>query len=679
MKSRHYTLLLVALTMFTSSTKALQQPHPDGDDSLSKTESPFFQVNGETISLDAFPLKSTEVQAEIAGIIASVTVEQTYCNEGDKPIEATYVFPASTRAAVHGLTMQIGQRVVKAEIQKKEDAKKTFEAAKEASKSAALLQQQRPNVFEMKVANILPGDEVRVTLTYSEKLFCKERVYQFMYPTVVGPRYQNATAAHEKWVENPYIKKGNANPTTFKLNLELNAGMPVQSAISSSHDAMVQFTSPETVQVKLEESREHADRDFIFHYQLADQQVASGLLLHQSQDAKQGENFFLLNLQPPARVEASTRLPREYIFVVDVSGSMEGFPLDTAKSLMTRLIKGMRPTDTFNIVLFAASSKTLSPKPLEANEGNLQRAFRLLDSSRAGGGTELASAVRRALALPKQAGNARNIVLITDGYVTVEKETFELVRENLQEANFFTFGIGSSVNRWLIEGLAHVGRGEPFVVTSSEQAEAMASRFRSYIESPVLTDIEVAFEGFETYAVTPKKLPDLFAERSLQVMGKWKGPTTGRIVVHGRSAGTPYHAVFDVAQAASEAMNHPALPVLWARDRIYELDLMNKVQADHDTVAEITNLGLTYSLLTEYTSFVGVDNTPREMLGKAEAVHHPLPLPQGVSSQATSQQQVTVTTSGANSCSVPEPGVVSLLIVTAAALMLYRERRYARV
>lgn len=660
---------------------AVPQPHPLGDGPAEKTLAPQFQIIGADANAEAFPLKSTNVRSTISGVIADVTVEQTYENTGKSPIEAIYVFPASTRAAVHGVEMRIGERVIKAKIQEKQQAKATYEKAKSENKTASLLEEKRPNVFQMSVANILPGDEVKVTLHYSEKLTATDRVYEFVFPTVVGPRYSNKGAQTEQWVENPYLAEGTASPTTFAMSVNVNAGMPLQSLKSPSHEPEIKFTAKDTATVSLPAGTEAGNRDFVLRYQLADQQVASGLLLHEGTD----EKFFLLNVQPPARVKPEQIPARDYLFILDVSGSMNGFPLDVAKTLMRDLLGGLKPTDTFNLLLFAGVSQTLSETSVPATPANIARGTDFTVGSRSSGGTELLPALKRALAMPQADGVSRSIVVVTDGFVDIEKETFELVRRELNRANVFAFGIGASVNRWLIEGLAQAGQGEPFIVLDRNEAAKSAERFRNYISSPVLTDIEVRYEGFAAKEVQPGNFPDVFADRPIELIGKWSGKPEGRIVVKGRTGGAPYEASFDVAAESVKGLQNPALRPLWAREKVRALgdaSMLNRNlrggMADTEAAREITTLGITYELLTDYTSFVGVDETPRELLAQAKTVNQPLPLPQGVTNNAVSGNQVVVAANGAvKTGAAPEPGVTGLLLLTAASLLLHRRRARA--
>lgn len=661
-----------ALLLLAARTASAQSEPPPAD----RCEAPRFEIAGED-NAERFPLKSTSVRATISGVIAAVTVEQTYANTGDKPIEAVYVFPASTRAAVHGVDMQVGERVLKAEIKEKEEAKKTYEQAKSENKTASLLEQERANVFRMSVANILPGDVVKVTLRYSEKLTATERNYEFVYPTVVGPRYSNKGAGKEAWMSNPYLAQGVESPTTFEAHIDLRAGMPLQSLTCVSHQPTVEFSGKDSATLTLAASAKAANRDLVVRYQLAGGKVDSGLLLHRGEK----ENFFVLNVEPPARVKKEQIPARDYLFVLDVSGSMHGFPLDTAKGLMTDLLGGLRPTDTFNVLFFAGGNQVLSEEPITATPENIQRCIAMLEAANAGGGTELLPALRRALSMSVNQGSSRSIVVVTDGYVDVEKESFQLVRSKLGEANLFAFGIGSSVNRWLIEGLAHSGRGEPFFVLSPTEASETARRFRDYISSPVLTDIKVSYEGFDARDVQPEALPDVFADRPIELIGKWRGKADGRIIVTGQGGQGPFKAVFQVAEEAAKGMDNPALSVLWAREKVRTLsdDRMLSSNDSDEAKREITTLGLSYQLLTDYTSFVAVDHTPREVLEKLRKVQQPLPLPQGVSENALGEGQELVGISGGMAAggSAPEPGGILLVLVTGLCLMLYRHRQEA--
>jgi len=628
MKTRtEISTFLILIFLVTGSAGAFAQPETGED----KTLSPYFFVKSDDPDLDQLPLQSTSAQVRIVGVIADVTVSQVYKNEGKRPIEAIYIFPASTRAAVYRMKMTIGERTLIAKIAKRENARRDYEEARQSGRSASLLEQQRPNVFQMNVANILPGDLIDVEMKYTELLVPTDATYEFIYPTVVGPRYSNhETQAHDNWLANPYLQQGELPADHFDMKVDLAAGMPVQNITCSSHKVAVKYDGPSSASIALDPSeRNGADRDFVLKYRLAGGRIETGLLLYKGAE----ENFFLLMLQPPKRPADKEILPREYLFIVDVSGSMHGFPLDMSKKLLKDLIGNLRAGDKFNVLLFAGGSSLMSEESLPASPENLQRALTLIDRQRGGGGTELLPALKRAFAIPRAEGVSRTIVIATDGYVAVEEKAFDLIRNNLGDANVFTFGIGSAVNRHLIEGMARVGMGEPFVITKPEEAPEKAKRFRQLILSPVLTRVKVDFRHFEAYDVEPPSIPDVLAERPITIFGKWRGNSNGSIRITGLSGTHPYDATVQVEKVGPRE-SHSALRHLWARHRISLLSDLNLLRPNDERVKEVTSLGLTYNLLTAYTSFVAIDSRVRLVDGQAVTVKQPLPLPQGVSDYA---------------------------------------------
>lgn len=642
------TRLLLSLMLLLSGYATADEVTVD------KTLSPYFKVlNNDFGAAEQLPLQKTTAQVNIAGVIADVKVRQYYRNRGQSPIDAVYVFPGSTRAAVYAMKMTIGERVVVAKIKERLAAKKTYQQAKKQGKRAALLEQQRPNVFQMNVANIMPGDQVMVELSYTELIIPEQGVYEFAYPAVVGPRYSETPAEGapdtESWIVNPYLQQGSPAPYAFDMHVTLATGVPIQALGSHTHQVQVDYNEQGGASVRLKPSANNqGDRDFILCYQLKGKHIETGLLLHQGEQ----ENYFLLMAQPPQRLTPELIPPREYIFVVDVSGSMHGFPLDTSKRLMTELLSNLRQTDSFNILFFSGGASMLSPTSLPVNPGNIQHAISMMQNQRGGGGTRLLPALQQAMAMPAPESTARSFVIVTDGYVSIETEAFDYVRNNLNQANFFAFGIGSSINRFLIEGLARAGQGEPFFITNPEQAFKTAQRFKHYIETPVLTGINVEFEGFDVYDVQPQHIPDLFAERPLLVYGKWRGDADGSIHIQGHRGGKNFRQTLPVEPIQATG-NTNALRYLWARNRIAELGDYQKLQPNDERKTAITNLGLAYNLLTAYTSFVAVDEKVANDTGTSRKVKQPLPLPKGVSNLAV----------GGIVPTTPEPGMLSLLLL----------------
>ena len=579
-----------------------------------KTCAPYFHVTSEECSTDAFPLKSTDTRVTISGTIAQVEIRQTYANTGATPIEATYVFPGSTRSAVHGMEMKIGEKIIRATIRKKKKARQIYEKAKSEHKTTSLLEQHRPNVFQMSVANILPGDEVEILLRYSEHLVPTNGQYTFVMPTVVGPRFSNSASHDKYWLANPYMEKGTSTPTTFEFNMDLRTGLPLKQVLCSSHNSALHYLGKQHATLNISSSTDPTcmNRDIIIRYRLAGNKIESGLLLHKDSE---DENFFLLNIQPPARVTPADITPRDYLFVVDVSGSMNGFPLKTAAKLFEKLALGLRKNDSFNILLFAGGSRVYSSTPVQANKEKIAAAIAFMRTrSRRGGsgGTQLLDALRRAINMPETEKKSRSIIVITDGYINFEADAFDLIRNNRGNANVFCFGIGSSVNRHLVEGIARVGGGEPFVVTTPSEAADTARQFHEYISSPILTHVRIHTHGFSTDALQPAHIQDVFANRPVTVSGKWSGSPTGYITLTGiTGGGEKYEHRIDVAKSAANGMHNPSLRTLWARERVRELSDYAKLSETDESIREVTSLGLTYGLLTPYTSFVAVDETPR--------------------------------------------------------------------
>ncbi len=590
--------------------------------------------------MDWLPLKATSAVVDITGVIARVRVTQVYRNEGKRPLEAVYVFPGSTRAAVHGMTMKIGERVITAKIEERQEARRQYQAARNAGQTASLLEQQRPNVFQMNVANILPGDESKVDLVYTELLVPENHVYEFVYPTVVGPRYSTTRAARapdsERWVKNPYLHSGEAPTSTFSFRARIVAGMSLREVSSPSHQIDVSYQDPRRATIALPSTeRFGANRDVVLRYRLAEDRIETGLLLGEGGD----ERFFVCMVEPPRRFDADQVPPREYVFIMDVSGSMNGFPIETSKTLLRAVLGKLRPTDWFDVIFFSGGSYVLAPASIPATDANKAWAIQEIDRQRGGGGTELLPALRQAFGLARTRQDiSRVVVVATDGYVNVEREAFTLIRDHLSDANLFTFGIGSSVNRHLIEGMARVGEGEPFVVLNGDEAQRDAARFLRYIESPLLTHVRIETLGFAAYDIEPARIPDLFAERPLVIVGKYRGEPSGEIAVSGYTGRGRFEQRIRVAAGQSDPAND-GLRYLWARERVRLLSDFRVVDDSEEDRLALIDLGLKYNLLTEFTSFVAIDQRVRRTDGTLETVKQPLPMPQGVSDLAVGGPQ----------------------------------------
>lgn len=633
-----------------------------------KTLSPYFFVEGGDPKVDHLPLAATHVDVAVSGSVADVTVTQRYQNTGKRPLNARYVFPASTRAAVHGMKMIIGKQTIVAKIKEREQAHEEFDAAKRAGKSASLLEEQRPNVFTMSVANVMPNDVIDVTLEYTELLVPTSGTYELVYPTVVGPRYSNepaGVAKSDRWVASPYLKEGQEPTSTLDISGTISSGIPIAQIACPSHQVTESWDNTGLVRFALTDDEKHGgNRDFILRYRLAGESIQTGLSLYES--ASSGEHFFQLVVEPPKRVKPEQVPSREYVFILDVSGSMTGFPLDTAKLVLRELASGLRAQDRFNVLLFSGASYLFAPRSMPATPENVHRALQIIDEQHGGGGTELLPALEQALKLSSEQNLSRTLVVVTDGYIAADKEAIRLVRTHLGEANVFSFGIGTDVNRYLVEGLAKAGLGEPFVVTSPSEAKSTGTRFRDYIAAPVLTNVRVTYDGFDVVGVEPSAVPDVFAERPVVVQGKYRGKPAGTVTVTGKSGTGTYTQRFEVTRAAPRVENR-AIQYLWARSKIAALADFGFGEPGDAERKEITALGLRYNLLTPFTSFIAVAQVTRNPGTPATDVDQPLPLPAGVSASAV----------GGGMQSAAEPGLVAFSTVftlVLAAILALRAR-----
>ena len=586
---------------------------PDNGDEVC---SPYFFVKSNDPEKSWMPLKSTRAYVKITGNIADVKVEQIYKNESDRSLDAIYIFPGSTRAAVYGLDMTIGKRVIHAKVKEREQARKDFEQARQAGKRATLLEQDRPNVFKTEVTNIRPGDEIKVEMYYTELLEYRDKIYEFVYPTAVGPRY---STANEEYVQKSIEQLMSKHQPKFNVQVVIDGAIPVQTVASSSHAiSMKKVSETSTVVAMQNPLDEKLGKDFVLQYSLQGKEVMGGLTLYEHNN----EKFFLLMMQPPKKTKESLIMPREYIFIVDVSGSMHGYPLEVSKGILTRLISSLKPTDRFNVLLFESSNAMLSKTSMPATPENIQKAIRVIDQQRGSGGTELYPALQTAFNYkdPALDNYARTFIIATDGYVSVESKVFQLIKDNLNKANFVPLGIGTSVNRYLIEGMAWAGASEPFIIENQTQAEEVGNRLIQTISQPLFSHINIDWGDFQAYDTYPQQVPDIFSDRPITVFGKYKGTAKGYISLKGETAMGEFTIKFPVASASKTG--NQALRYLWARNKIKYLSdyapffeserqyyySYNNNEISDKNKHEITKLGLEYNLLTAFTSFLAIDD-----------------------------------------------------------------------
>ncbi|MDX2266998.1 MAG: VIT and VWA domain-containing protein [Bryobacter sp.] len=575
-------------------------------------------VDGKRIDC---PLKHTDVRAKISGPLATVTVRQDFVNNSPHAIEALYTFPLPDQSAVYGYTMLIGERQVRGKIATREDAQKAYEDARRQGKSAGLLDQERPNVFRQALANIPAGAKISVEIHYVEIVPYENQTYEFVFPMVVGPRYFPQGAAGAERVNAPVAAKGTRAGHDISLSVLLESPHAPAEITSPTHAIKTEGAKL----VKLLSTAEIPNKDFVLRYRVGARDVAPTVLTH----AKNGQGYFSLVLDPPSPSSAVRTLemnitPKELVFVIDTSGSMNGFPLDKAKEAMLLAMDGLNPRDTFNLITFAGDTHVLWPSPQPATEQNVNTAKRFLESRQGGGGTEMMKAIRAAFAGMESQEHLRVICFMTDGYIGNESQILEEIRRHPQ-ARVFSFGIGDSVNRHLLNQMAEAGRGEVEHVLLNSDGSAAARRFHERVRNPLLTDITVEFIGLNVQDLSPARVPDLFSAKPVILSGRYTGAASGIVRLRGKRGGKPYVRDIPVTLPAAES-KHAAVPLVWARRQIQALSANSR-----ENQAAITRLGLEYGLMTEFTSYVAVEDKVVNEGGKMQTIEVPVEMPNGVS------------------------------------------------
>ncbi|MCB8933346.1 MAG: VWA domain-containing protein [Chthonomonadaceae bacterium] len=577
------------------------------------------------------PLEGTKVDADIAGFGARVTVVQTFANPTRTPIEALYTFPLPADAAVDRMRMQVGDRVVEGMIRRREEARRIYEAAKSQGQVAGLLDQERPNLFTQSVANIMPGAKVRIEISYVQVLKYEEGQFEFSFPMVVGPRFVTAKTPDNQLLTPPIVPKGMRTGANIELTARLDAGAPIQNLESVLHATSTKRDGPSRATITLSRKDEIPNRDFILRYRVAGDGVTGAVLTHA--DPQKG-GFFTLVLMPPKEPRSEDIAPKEVVFVMDQSGSQSGFPIEKSKELTLQLIRTLNPEDTFNVISFANGVRQLWSGPRRVTSENLGEAQRFVEGLQANGGTQLLSAVQAALQPEPDPDRLRLVVFNTDGFVGNEFEILDAIQKNRGAARMFTFGIGNSVNRFLIDSMSAEGKGDSEIVTLAEGADKAVERFVQRTRSPILTDVSVRFEGVSVDQVLPEAIPDVFSEKPIVVKGRYSQPGTGRVIVSGKYGGEVWTHAYPVVLPARDQYGS-AIASLWARERVDQLMRQNWLAAQRGGNAEdtsaIVDVALEFGIMSQYTSFVAVESRVVNIGGKQRTVRVPVEMADGVS------------------------------------------------
>jgi len=594
---------------------------------------------------ESVPLVHTDAALDVRGLVAAATVTQQYVNSSSTPIEAVYIFPLPHDAAVYDMEIRIGNRVIRSVIHEREEAKRVYQAAKSEGKRAALLEEERPNIFTASVANIMPDDHIEVRLRYVQPLRWKAGHVRLVFPMVVGPRYIPGTQAVDHagtgWafdtdavpdasritpiVRNPESRSGH----DISVSVDLDPGFEAASINCVSHQVNVNRLANGRQRVTVATGTTLPNKDFVLEVQQAEStQPTARLFLSPGSDSS--ETHFLLAAFPPT-VQPTQRMPVEMLYMIDVSGSMAGTSIGQAREALLQALDRLRPSDRFGILQFCNDYREFSTAPLAATPENLEVARNYVRRLQAGGGTEMLPALLHLMRKPEIPGYLRHIVLLTDGDLGNEEQIFAALRHDLGGARLYTVAIGSAPNLFLATKMAQFGRGTFTHIADINEIRTQMTQLFESIESPVLTDVKVSFDGVEVAEVYPERLPDLFQRQPLLIFGRISKGHAGRVRLTARAGNDLYETT--IAFDASRATFHPGITTLWARQRVDELiDRWRESDENGQTEIRATVIAhaIRYRLVTRFTSLVAVEEVVVNPGGQSSTAAVPAELPAGM-------------------------------------------------
>jgi len=626
-------------------------------------------------------LMNTDVDMQISGLVARVSVRQEFHNEGNEWVEGIYVFPLPENAAVDRMRLHVGDRFIEGEIQEKEHAKKTYEQARQAGKKASLVQQQRPNLFTTSVANVAPGERVVVEIEYLEDIRYENGRFSIRFPMTLTPRYISGQPLADKvgngWspdtdrvadaslITPPMVSASRGHRLTLTANI--NAGAPLATVTSRYHPVSVSEENGH-YRVTLSAGQVAMDHDFELDWKPVPSAVPRALVFTETIE---GQPHHLLMVMPPDQGEAPPVLmPREVIIIIDTSGSMHGVSIAEAKRAVHLALKSLQAVDRFNVIEFNSSTTALYPASVAASPSNIANAVNFVQQLRANGGTEMRPALELALSSKTEESHLRQIVFVTDGSVGYEDEMFSMIEDKLGSARLFTVGIGSAPNSWFMRKAAEAGRGSyTFISALHEVREKMEGLFRK-LEHPQVTDIVVQWPSSVAVDSYPQTIPDLYLGEPVTVKtrasGEFRANDTVRISGNFVTGGWSKVLPLELREESE------GIAALWARARIAELMEAERRGGDSDGLrASIVETALAHHLVSRYTSLVAVDKTPvRPASDPLSSEQLPNLMPYGQSTNAIFGFPATAT----NAPMLRMTGAACLL----AALLLFAALRAGR-
>ena len=635
------------------------------------------------------PLKHTDVKANISGFITRVTVTQTFHNPYDEKIEAVYVFPLPHTAAIDDMTMTVGERRIVGLIKRRAEAQALYQEAIQQGKTASLLEQERPNIFTQSVGNIQANDEVRIEISYVDVLAYDMGAYEFHFPMVVGPRYIPGTPTSKmpelpnelqgkvgeseapldapldgadpsgtgvapdtdrvpdaSRITPPVLKPGYRTAHDISLAVLLDAGVPIQDIQITNHTAEVARAGASGATAVLSPADSIPNKDFVMKYAVVGEKPEMAVLSH-SKGPDQG--YFMLMIQPKLDAELAEAPPREIVFLVDVSGSMRGEPTQKVKETMHHFLRLTKPKDTVQVITFSNRANKLFEKPVPAIQANIEHALNFTQQMRGGGGTEMLNAIKLVLNEPIDRERVRIVVMLTDGYIGNEAEIIsEIDRRAGDQIRFSAIGIGTSPNRYLIDGVAKHGGGLADVIELNTDPGPLVAQISERIHRAQLAKIQIDWNGLAVYETYPRRIPELWAGRPVLMFGRYGAGGSQKIELSGSAEGKPLKYKLHVTLPDTQPA-HDVLSKVWARKKIEDISAQLHAADASEIIEEITNIALTHRLMTQYTSFVAVDENDMQPINQeAKAPRQvvvPVPLPEGADFQGFYKQHTRVAAS----------------------------------
>jgi Ca-activated chloride channel family protein len=680
---RAFVLAVVVGLLLTAASVALPATAPAGGAAPEKVTSGRFLMRRTTGEPWAeAPTLATEVSFRVAGVVARASVRQRFRNATDGWVEGVYVFPLPETAAVDHLLMRAGERTIEGQIREREQAKAEYQRAREDGRRASLVEQERPNIFTTSVANLGPGEEIVVEIEFQQTLAFDEGEVRLRFPLVVGPRYVPGQEIVEGiqglgWSPNtnavpdasrvtpPVLPPGEAPRKPVAIEVDLDAGFPVQSLRSRYHAVVTEEKGEGRYRVRLRDELVPADRDFELAWTARPGTMPRGALFREERG---GATYALVTLFPPAGDSAeAARLPREVVFVIDTSGSMQGFSIQQARAALVLAIERLRPADRFNVIQFNNVTEALWEGVRPATAENRRAARGWVERLHADGGTEMASALEAALVGSDDPSLVRQVVFLTDGSVGNEDQLFGIIRERLGDSRLFTVGIGSAPNGHFMTRAAEFGHGTFTYVGDVREVEEKMGRLFAILESPVLTGIEVAWPAGAAVEAWPARVPDLYLGEPVVVSARIQGDAD-QVAVSGRRGAETWTAAMGMAGSR----RGPGASVLWARRKIEALlDSVHEGADPEEVRKSVIALGLEHHLVTKHTSLVAVDVTPSRP-GDAALYAGALPtnLPHGWSYEGVFGELPQTATAA------PLDAFLALLALLAAATLLLADRAW---